>query len=484
VKILDEIPQKEFDIIIVGSGFAGSFFLDKLLKLGSNLEILVVERGSYIKHWDRVKNRTITYENSSDYYVNRNPKIKEWGFTLGFGGGSNCWTGNTPRLLPDDFKVKSLYDFGVDWPLEYEELEPYYSEVESIMEIAGSQTPYTMSRAYPLMPHRMSPVDLILKERHPEDFFALPSARATSGGSRAMCCSNGRCSLCPIDAKFTIENGCRYAYKHFNVSIIFDTEVRSLQIENDCVKGINVTRSGRDAKIKGKWVVMAANGLFNPYLLLQSNLEDGIVGRGITEQTGYIIDIQLKDIYNFQGGSIGTGWYTKGLKRNKATKDAAFMFHTENITESLNFNMDNPLGHLRVVMSIEDFRVDTNRVVVNAKEGKPEVYFKEASIHTQQTELKIKQHLSEFLEGFSYHIMNIEKRKTEWHIQCSTPMGKDPDTSVTDKYGFHHRVKHLIVLGSGNFPTAPPSNPSLTISALARFSAEQFFKIEKGDGFK
>lgn len=476
MNILDTLPDGNFDIIIVGSGFAGTFFLEKALELVPDKRILVVERGSYSSHWNRVKEKTTTFEKSHEYYINQNPELKDWGFTLGFGGGSQCWTGNTPRIFPDDFKVNSLFGFGSDWPIEYDDLEPYYSEVEQIMEIAGSTTPYFKSKEYPLNAHRLSPVDKILQDQHPNDFFALPSARATSGGKRASCCSNGVCSLCPVDAKFTIENGAKEGYSHDHVFILFDTEVKSLNIERNQIKGIQVNKNGKDGEIKADYIVLGANGIFNPYLLLKSGIDDGIVGRGITEQQGLIIDIQLSEINNYQGGSIGTGWYTKGMKRDSLLKDAAFMVHTENLANSFPFGLDNPLRNLRLIATIEDFRQQENQVFLIPKQNKPGVTFRSTSIHTKNTESKIKVHVENLLKGISFEKMEISRRKTEWHIQCSTPMGDDPNNSVVDKYGQHHKFPNLILLGSGNFPTAPPSNPTLTICALSRYSANHIFK--------
>ena len=50
-------------------------------------------------------------------------------------------------------------------------------------------------------------------------------------------------------------------------------------------------------------------------------------------------------------------------------------------------------------------------------------------------------------------------------------MGDDPRTSVADGALVHHRVRNLVVLGSGTFPTAPPVDPTLTLCALSLRSA-------------
>jgi choline dehydrogenase-like flavoprotein len=53
-------------------------------------------------------------------------------------------------------------------------------------------------------------------------------------------------------------------------------------------------------------------------------------------------------------------------------------------------------------------------------------------------------------------------------------MGDDPADSVIDRNMVHHRVRNLLVMGSGAFPTGAPANPTLTISALAlRAAAHQ-----------
>jgi len=60
-------------------------------------------------------------------------------------------------------------------------------------------------------------------------------------------------------------------------------------------------------------------------------------------------------------------------------------------------------------------------------------------------------------------------------VQCTTPMGLDPATSVVDADLRHHRVRNLLVLGASVFPTCPPANPTLTLSALSTRAARRLF---------
>jgi choline dehydrogenase-like flavoprotein len=62
---------------------------------------------------------------------------KSWNFTIGFGGSSNCWAAGVPRMLPNDFRLKSLNGVGYDWPVSYDNLASYYDEVEDVMSVSG-----------------------------------------------------------------------------------------------------------------------------------------------------------------------------------------------------------------------------------------------------------------------------------------------------------------------------------------------------------
>jgi choline dehydrogenase-like flavoprotein len=61
---------------------------------------------------------------------------------------------------------------------------------------------------------------------------------------------------------------------------------------------------------------------------------------------------------------------------------------------------------------------------------------------------------------------------TDGHIMGTALMGDDPETSVVDRYLKHHRVRNLLILGSGSFPTCSPANPALTVSALSLWAAD------------
>ncbi len=155
------MKYNNYDLVVVGSSFATTFFLKKYLeKAPDTAKILVLERGYFYSQKDRLKDQKgekSSAENKNEYYKNtiiNNTPDKHWIFSTGFGGSSNCWFACTPRFLPNDFRMKTLYGVGADWPISYEDISPYYTQVEEIMSISGpEETPFPKDRPYP--PNRL-----------------------------------------------------------------------------------------------------------------------------------------------------------------------------------------------------------------------------------------------------------------------------------------------------------------------------------------
>ncbi|RZL61641.1 MAG: GMC family oxidoreductase, partial [Pedobacter sp.] len=181
------MKNDKYDLIVVGTGFASSFFLQKYLaKSKGNKKILVLERGYFYSHAEKLKVRRgesapdVKYEPKWDSLVeNFNPR-KDWHFTTGYGGSSNCWWGCTPRFMPSDFKMQSLFGVAQDWPISYDDIEPYYDEAEEIMQISGPDaTPFPKKGKYPLPAHKFTKVDEILNKKYGNQYISQPTARAS-----------------------------------------------------------------------------------------------------------------------------------------------------------------------------------------------------------------------------------------------------------------------------------------------------------------
>src|ERR1700750_391485 len=108
-----------YDVVIVGTSFAASFFLLRYLEHAPpTARILVLERGGAdSKPW-QLENKRHSSQDPEEVYETATP-AKEWYVSPGFGGNSKCWMGGTPRMMPADFQMQSRYGVGMDWPLSY-----------------------------------------------------------------------------------------------------------------------------------------------------------------------------------------------------------------------------------------------------------------------------------------------------------------------------------------------------------------------------
>ena len=187
-----------FDVVVVGTGFASSFFLKTFLdNARTDTRVLVLERGNFDSHQWQIAHRRNSSRSADTMFQNLTPE-KPWVFTPSFGGGSNYWWAVTPRMLPNDFRLRTRYGVGTDWPLEYDDLEEYYDQAERIMAVsgAGDDTPFPRLRAYLQLPHRFSDPDRRLKAAYPDQFFHQPTARArVATEGRPACCASGVCGL-------------------------------------------------------------------------------------------------------------------------------------------------------------------------------------------------------------------------------------------------------------------------------------------------
>ena len=163
----------DFDAIVIGSGMSGGWAVKELCERG--LKVLVLERGQNIDPakdysdmtllWERpnldqvsedeIRNRyrilygTASYalsESSKLLWVDEReqpyetPKGKPFNWVRGYhvGGKSLLWSRQSYRWCPQDFENNKLDGHGVDWPIRYDDLAPWYDHVEEFAGVSGT----------------------------------------------------------------------------------------------------------------------------------------------------------------------------------------------------------------------------------------------------------------------------------------------------------------------------------------------------------
>lgn len=475
-----------YDLLVVGTSFSSSFFLYKYLQKSNNdVKILVLERGSFLPHVERLKRARekpfgqvsfISGSTNRIHYVSSSDK--PWIFDPSFGGNSNCWTGCTPRFMPSDFKLKSLYGVGIDWPIRYDDLEAYYCEAEEIMEISGPEvTPYPMSKRYPLPAHKLNTVDKILNKEYGSLYISQPTARASKTSTRAQCCASSICHLCPMGSKFTIENGLMSVYQDPRVTIQYDTQVVSLDIEGGVVKGVvAIDNHNEHVKYAGNVVALGANAIFNAHILLNSGDENEHTGRNLSEQVGYYGYVHLNDLDNVGGSTIITanGFMLYDTPNRKNAAACLIESHNDPFIRA-EFGKWRKIAKFKFVF--EDIPQNNNRVMRSKSELYPEIEYNGHSAYVEKGYELVKGKLPTLLSKLPVEeiLLDENHQASESHILGTTRMSANKNDGVVDANLVHHTYRNVFVLGGGAFPTISPANPTLTLSALSLRAVDKMF---------
>src|SRR6185436_10668712 len=145
----------ESDVCIVGSGISAAMVADRLARTTS-AKIVVVEAGDDtvpLAQRGAMRERFLRYgENpwGRDHLEGYEVEGPLQSRSMQVGGLAMHWGGVTPRFTPEDFRHRSTYGVGTDWPISYDDLDPFYLEAEEIMGVAGERGPAELdARAKP-----------------------------------------------------------------------------------------------------------------------------------------------------------------------------------------------------------------------------------------------------------------------------------------------------------------------------------------------
>ncbi|NLF65403.1 MAG: GMC family oxidoreductase [Chloroflexi bacterium] len=454
-----------------------------------------------------------------DYYVQVGPQLFKSNYERRVGGTTWHWLGTTLRHLPNDFRIRSLYDVGVDWPISYEELAPWYNQAEQAMGVAGDSgddlgSPRDMPFPQPPLP--MSYLDNYLKAAVKPLGMSVrltPQARnSLTYDGRPPCCGNATCvPICPIAAKYDASVQARKA-EDLGARIIENAVAHFVEVNNEgMVTGVRFKRpDGSEERATGRLFVVAANAIETPKLLLISRTDalPGGVANSSDAVGRYLMDhpIQLSwalandpifphrsplenaGIEDFRDGefrrersairlAVGEdGWSFPGTPLTAlATELIAEGYRSEALANEVN---QRAARQFRFACLVEQMPLAENRVTP--------AWDQVDAIGIPRPQLDYR--LDEFTErglaearricdlifdavGVSFR-MHGEEFFGAGHLIGTYRMGDDPSSSVVDREQRSHDHPNLFLLGAGVFPASGTANPTLTLAALALWAAE------------
>lgn len=551
--------REQYDAVIVGSGAGGGMTAWVLASKG--LKVLMLEAG---RHYDPVKETPMfaadrdapllgsgTSDKNFGYYnatvdggwqVPNEPYSSApgsefmWWRTRMLGGRTNHWARNSFRMGPYDFKPFTRDGLGVDWPIEYDDLAPWYDKTETIVGVYG--------RNDGLENHPDSAPGVLHKPPAPRvgelfikaacddmDIPCVPARRAVLTrpiDNRQACFYATDCGRgCSIGAAFQSTTSLiPMALATGNLTIRTDAMVYEVRLNADGkAEGVSYfdKHSGEANAAYGRTVVLAASAGETARLLLNSGSashpdglanSSGQVGRNLMDTVGAGMGAQFpllenRPRYN-EDGAMGIHLYipfwlykqqargeldfARGyhyeLGANGRAQPGLDMGHIANTAGGYGIKLKQDMR--RYYGSFLNFTC-RGEMIPNANsyceidpDGKDKWGIPTLRFHFKwsQQELNMVRHFQQQTKAMIERLGGkmqwgdvspeeaISKGGQIIHEVGTTRMGASADTSVTNQYGQTWDVDNLFINDGGVFATKAHKNPTLTIMALAMRNSE------------
>ncbi|MBB6143077.1 choline dehydrogenase-like flavoprotein [Silvibacterium bohemicum] len=504
------------DYCIVGVGSAGGVLVQRLARAG--FRVIALEAGPF---WDTEKDWVSDEKGSHELYWN---DLRITGGThplalgannsgKGVGGGSVHWAAFAPRFHPSDFRVYSEDGVGVDWPMSYWDLKPYYELLEREIPVAGpAWFPWGDPHGHPYGPHPLGGVGDVLVRG-----CASLGIRSVAGGPVAiLSASHGDRPHC-IYRGFCIQ-GCKVGAKastlitHVPDAISNGAEIRahamasrvSLREDGRADGVFYFDRDGKEHFQRARAVIVSGYAIETPRLLLNSACpghrhglanSSGTLGKYLMVQAGNVVAGRFEELIRLykappahalseefyetdprrgfaRGFSVQTvGPLPVAFAKQMVAAVGAWGWGMRQVM--MDYNHWATLGVLGEILPGED-----NRVELAEEKDRHGLPVAKVTFNLHDNDKK----LIEFGKNKVMEIMwaagaqQVVQESRFAHLVGAARMGSDPSTSVVDKFGRTHDIPNLFVCDGSIFPTQGSANPGLTIQALAARTADYLAK--------
>jgi choline dehydrogenase-like flavoprotein len=523
------------DALIIGAGPTGAVAAKRLAEAG--FRVVVLEQGDWPdysqaradhsdfeltagRNWSGDPNRR---QAPADYPISDVDSDISAILYNAVGGSTILYAAHWQRNMPSDFRVHTLDGVADDWPLTYEDLEPYYERVENDFGVAGlaGDPAFPPGNGPPLPPPPLGRMGRRVAKAHNElgwHWWPGPNAIATRPYKALNACTQRATCMwgCVEGAKASVD---RTHWPHnisLGVQLITGARVRRLEVnQSGLVTGtIYVDREGGEHFQKADITILAANGIGTPRLLLlsaTSNFPDGLANssglvgkRLMMHPFGTVVGLFDEDLGSTHGvwgqhlhslefyETDTSRGFVRGAKwglqptGGPVSMTRAYPWGAENAIWGKGFHQSirKRLGRSAMWGIIaEDLPDEKNRVVLDPdlKDGDgipaPKVIYRMSENSYRLLDFHLAR-AKESLEvaGAYETVIAPLIRETGWHLLGTCKMGTDPAASVVDEWGRSHDIPNLYILDGSIWPTSSGMNPTATIAAMSLRCAEHLVR--------
>lgn len=538
------VQTKIYDVCVIGSGAGGGVMAQQLAAAG--IEVALMERGRNLGPADFMAQDELSNMLRQDFFApgylesqrsDAGETARPGKYSLlaqTVGGSTVHWGAWSWRFRPDEFRVRSTEgeiagSSIVDWPIGYDELEPYYGMAEQALGIAGSAgaNPFEAPRksAYPNPPHVYRPASRLIESGakklglHP---FPTPMAiNSRVYGDRAKCMNGAFCAGfgCPINAKgSTLAVHIPAALATGRCRLFAGCRAVEITLaKNGRAQGVRyLDEQGRERELRARQIVLAGGSIASAQLLLMSRsaqFPNGLanrsdqVGRNLMCHVFAQVNFEMDRVANsFAGppGNIAVDDFHPSNRQRGFVRGAVVAEAIESMPISSALKAGNYLGagqrawgkplsdylgrfpYFGGLIAIgEDLPVADNRVDLDPQlRDAAGIPLPRITHRRHANDIK----LARYFETRMQEIAQAGGAKKTWatdytevktgsgHIMGTCRMGNDPERSVLDRWCRTHDVDNLWVVDGSFFPTSGGYNPTLTIFANSYRVADYFIE--------
>ncbi len=500
------------DVVVVGVGSAGGVLIQRLAKAG--FSVVGLEAGPF---WDTERDWVSDEAGSHGLYWNdlritggKNPlALGANNSGKGVGGGSVHWAGFTPRLHPSDFRVRSEDGVGVDWPISYDDLKPYYELMEREIPGAGpAYYPWGDPHGYSYAPHPVGGVAESLVRgctRLGIPVVAGGPVAITSGshGSRPHCIYRGFCI-----------QGCKVGAKQSTlVSHVPDAIRHGAEVRPQCmVARVNLGKDGRVTGVTyfdeqghereqlARLVIVSGYAIETPRLLLNSacpGFEQGLanssgtLGKYLMAQIGNVVFGLFDELIRMYKAPPANG-LTEEFYETNPRNDFVRGYAIQTVAPlpisfaqhmlvakgawgwglrrvMMDYNHWSSLGVLGEILPWEE-----NTVTLANERDQYGLPVARVTFNLHENDHRVARagvaKAEEILRAAGATEVVQEPRYA--HLVGGARMGADARDSVVDGFGRTWDIPNLFICDGSILPTQGSANPGLTIQALAARTAD------------